>query len=94
MMTAAARVARRAKSDDGEEQETDEIKQRARRSHQQTRRIAVHHALRCGNQQIDTDPAAESGSEGVKRFTRDKKSRTSGAPVPSPFPPVASAENS
>jgi hypothetical protein len=71
--TAATRAARCTESESGEDEETDEIEQRARRSHQQTHRVAVHYALRCRNRQIDADPAAESGSRGVKRFTPAQK---------------------
>jgi hypothetical protein len=66
------RAAHRIKSNGEEDEETDEIELRAR-PHHETCRIAIHDALRYRDQQIDTDPAAESGSRRVKRLTHSAK---------------------
>src|SRR5215467_149556 len=69
------RAARRTKSANGDDKETDEIEQRDCRPHHETRRIATHNALRCRDQ-IDTDPAAGSRSRRVKRLTPRQKNQT------------------
>src|ERR1700747_3247313 len=63
------RAADRIKSNGGEDEETNKIEQQALRMCCPTSRNALHDALPCRDQQIDADPAPESGSKGVRPVT-------------------------
>ena len=67
-MTAAAPAICRIKRNGGKNEEADEIEELTRLPRHQTRRIAIHSALRCSDQHQD-DPAPESAREGVKHLT-------------------------
>src|SRR6476646_5456927 len=60
-------AAQRRKRHAAIDEKTDEMEQQAGRPQPQTRRIAIHDALRCSDREIDADPATESGRRGVTR---------------------------